>query len=167
MPPMAALQELTRPRAIAVSFWCWLVAGVVVGVTAVLEYTRLDPMHTEFASLARDRDTGATQATIDRVASASVLVVIGTGVALAVLCVALALVLRAGRGWGRVFLAVVALIAVAYAAVVSSAVSEPMLDDLRIPVVAGLLGFTVLVLVAAVGMFLPGTTAWFRRPKGH
>jgi ABC-type sugar transport system permease subunit len=164
---MAALQELPRPRAIVMSFWCWLVAGVVVGGTVALAYTRLDPMRTEFARLARDRDSGASQATIDRVASASVLIVIGTGVALCVLCLALALVLRAGRGWGRVFLAVVALIAVVYAAVVSSAVTDPMLDDLRTPVVAGLLGFTVLVLVAAVSMFLPGTTAWFRRPKGN
>jgi hypothetical protein len=166
MPPMAALQEIPRPRAIAVSFWCWLVAGVVVGGTVALAYTKLDPMRTEFARLARDRDPGATQATIDRVASASVLIVIGTGAVLCLLCLALAAALRGGRGWGRVFLTVVALVAVAYAALVSSAVTDPMLDDLRSPVTAGLLGFTVLVLVAAVCMYLPGTTAWFRRPKG-
>ncbi len=168
MPPMAALQDLSAAPGDRRVVLVLARRQPLVGAAPSRSPHRLDPMRAEFARLARDRDPGASQATIDRVASASILVVIGTGVALCVLC--LALRRRAARGsrlGAGSFLAVVALIAVAYAALVSSAVTDPMLDDLRTPVVAGLLGFTVLVLVAAVGMFLPGTTAWFRRPRGN
>jgi len=167
MPPMAALEELPRPRAITVSFWCWVVGSLLLGATVALVATKLDAMHTEFARLARENDAEATRSTIDSVATASVLVVVGVGVLLALLGVALGGPLRAARGWARVFLTVVAIAGVAYAALVSSALTDPMLDQLRAPVTVGLLGYTVLVLAAALCMFLSGTRSWFRRPKGR
>lgn len=166
MPPMAALEDLPRPAAAAVSFWCWLVGSLVAGAAVVLTATRIDPIRAEFARLAGDRDPDATQATIDRVASASVLVVVGAGVLLALLGLLLAGPMRAGRGWARLVLTVVAAAAVAYAAFVVSALTDPMLDRLRMPVVVGLLGYAALALVGTVCMYLPGAGAWFRRPKG-
>ncbi|MGH3762196.1 hypothetical protein [Actinophytocola sp.] len=166
MPPMARLEDLPRPRAISLSFWCWLVAGLLLGAVAGLASTKIDPMRAEFARLARDGDAGATQATIDRVASVSVLIVIGAGVLLGLLGLTLAGAMRAARGWARVILTLVAVLGVAYAAFVISALTDPMLGDLRNPVIAGLLAYAVLVLVALVCMYLPGTTAWLRRPKG-
>jgi hypothetical protein len=166
MPPMAALSELPRPRVIAVSFWSWIIGGVVLGATVALAATKVDPMHAEFARLARDRDPDTAAATINSVATASVLVVIGAGGLLAVLGMAFAAGLRAARGWARVFLTLIAIAGVGYAALMSSALTSTMLGELRAPVIAGLLGYTVLVLVAAVWMFLPGTRDWFRRPNG-
>ena len=167
MPPMAALQELTRPRALTVSFWCWLLGSLLAGATVGLVATRTSTMRAEFARLAGERDSEASQSTIDSVASASVLIVLGAGVLLAVLGLLLAGAMRAGRGWARVFLTVIALFAVAYAALVSSALTDPMLDTLRTPVTAGLLAYTGLVIVATVCMYARGTSAWFRRPKGN
>lgn len=167
MPPMATLEELARPKALTFSFWCWILGSLVVGAAAALSATKIDAMRTEFARLATERDSAASQSTIDSVAAASVLIVVGTGALLAVLGLLLALAMRSGRGWARVFLTVIGIVAIGYAAVVSSALTDPMLDDLRAPVTGGLLGYIVLVLVATIWMYLPGTTAWFRRPRGN
>lgn len=60
----------------------------------------------------------------------------------------------------------VALAAVGYAGLMAAALTGAMLEELRVPVTAGLLGYAVLVLVATPCMFLAGTRDWFRRPKG-
>jgi heme/copper-type cytochrome/quinol oxidase subunit 1 len=167
MPPMAALEDLSRPRAIAVSFWSWFVGSVLLAGVAAVTATKADAMHTEFARLARENDADASQKTIDSVAGASVLVVIGAGVLLALLGVTLCWGVRAARGWARIFLTVVGIAGVAYAALVSSALTDPMLEDLRGPVTVGLLVYTALVVVATLCMYLRGTGAWFRRPRAR
>jgi hypothetical protein len=167
MPPMAALEDLSRPRVLTVSFWCWLLGSLLAGATVALTATKSGAMRAEFARLASERDSEAPQSTIDSVASASVLIVIGAGITLALLGLLLAGAMRSGRGWARVFLTVIALLAVVYAGLVSSALTDPMLDSLRTPVTAGLLAYTALVIIATVCMFLPGASAWFRRPKGN
>lgn len=166
MPPMASLEELQRPRALVVSFWCWLVGSLLAGAIGALAATKMEPMRSEFARVAAERDPDAPQTTIDQVASASVLVVIGAGLLLALLGLLLAGALRSGRGWARVLLTVVALMGVAYAALVSSALTDGMLGSLRAPATAGLLAYTALVVIATVAMFMPGNKAWFHRPKG-
>ena len=165
MPPMAALEDLSRPRAIVVSFWSWFVSGVLLAGVAAMTAAKADAMHTEFARLARENDADATQKTIDSVAAASVLVVVGVGALLALLGVTLCWAVRAARGWARIVLTVVAVAGIAYAALVSSALTDPMLADLRAPVTVGLLAYTALVVVATLCMYLRGTGAWFRRPR--
>jgi hypothetical protein len=167
MPPMAALEDLSRPRVLTVSFWCWLLGSLLVGAAVGLTATKTSAMRAEFARLASERDSEAAQSTIDSVATASVLIVLGAGVVLALFGLLLAGAMRAGRGWARIFLTVIAIVAVVYVAMVSSALTDPMLDSLRTPVTAGLLAYTALVIVATVCMFLGGTSAWFRRPKGN
>ncbi|MPZ82563.1 MAG: hypothetical protein GEV28_20035 [Actinophytocola sp.] len=95
---------LPRPRVVAVSFWCWLLGSVLAGATAALASTELERMRVEFARLATTRDPAATDETIDRVATASVLV---------------------------------AMVALAYAVFVSTAVTDALLGDLRVAVSAG------------------------------
>ena len=167
LPPIAAVQALPRPRVVSVSFWCWLASSLLLGATTAVGSTNIGPMRTEFARLAGNRDAAATQATIDRVACVSVLVVIGTGAIVGVLGLALAGTLRAGHNWARVILTTLALIAVAYAVFVSTAVTDTMLGDLRGMVRAGLRAYTPMVLVAAVCMYLPGTSSWFHRQRGN
>jgi hypothetical protein len=164
---MAALLDLPRPRVVAVSFWAWLAGSFLVGATVALASTKLDPMRAEFARLAGERDPDATAATIDRVADASVLVVIGTGGLLGLLGLTLAGAVLAGRGWARVLLAVVAIVGLAYVALTATAATEAMLGAVHTVVGAGLLAYAAVVLVALVCMFLPGTKAWFHRPKGR
>ena len=167
MPPMAALEDLPRPRPIAVSFWSWLVSSVLLAFVTAVTATKADAMHAEFSRLARENDADASQKTIDSVAGASVSVVVGTGALLALLGLALCWGVRAARGWTRIVLTVVAIAGVGYAALVSSALTDPMLEDLQGPVTAGLLAYTALVVTAALCMYLRGSGAWFRRPKGR
>jgi hypothetical protein len=101
------------------------------------------------------------------VADASVLVVIGTGGLLGLLCLTLAGAVLAGRGWARLVLMVVAVIALAYVALTVPAATEAMLGDVHTVVGAGLLAYAAVVVVATVCMYLPGTRAWFHRPKAR
>ncbi len=162
---MAALIELARPRAVTIAFWCWVLGGLSAAVASALGATRLDPMRAEFVRLARDTDPTAAADTVERVAMASVLVVLGTGALVGVFAVLLAGAVRAGRNWARVLLIGVALIAFVHTAFVASSVTAAMLGDLRAPVIGGLLGSTALILCGTVCMFF-GTKAWFHRPVG-
>jgi len=163
MPPMAALQALPRPRSVTASFWCWLAGSLLVGATVALGSTKIEPLRAEFAQLTRTSDPAATQATIDKVATASVLLVIGGGAMLGILALALAGAMWARRNWARVALSALALIAFGYAGFVSTAVTDAMLGHLRGVVSAGLLAYSAIVLAAAVCMYLPGTGPWYRR----
>jgi hypothetical protein len=167
MPPMAALQALLRPRAVTTSFWCWLTGSLLVGATVALWSTKIEVLRAEFARLTSTRDPTATQATLDKVAAASVLLVIGAGAVLGVLALALAAAMWAGHNWARVVLAALALIALAYAVFVSAAVTDATLGNLTGAVNVGLLAYSAVVLVASVCMYLPGTGPWFRRPRRH
>jgi heme/copper-type cytochrome/quinol oxidase subunit 1 len=164
---MAALEELPRPRVITISFWSWMLSGVLLAFVTAVTATKADTMNTEFARLARENDADATQKTVDSVAAASVLVVVGAGALLAVLGLTLCWGVRAARGWARMMLAVVAIAGVGYAALVSSALTDPMLANLRGPVSVALLAYTALVVTAGLCLFLPGAGAWFRRPKAN
>jgi predicted nicotinamide N-methyase len=164
---MAALQALPRPRAVSASFWCWLAGSLLVGAIVALASTKIEPMRAEFAQLTGTSDPAAAQATIDKVATASVLLVIGSGAMLGLLALALAGAMWAGKPWARVVLAALALTALAYAVFVSIAMTDAMLGDLRDAVSGGLLAYSAVVLVAAVCMYLPGTGPWFRRPRGR
>ena len=162
MPPMAALQALPRPLAVTASFWCWLAGSLLVGAAVALGSTKTGPLRAEFAQLTSTSDPAATQATIEKVATASVLLVMGSGAMLGVLAPALAGAMWARRNWARVVLAALALIAIAYAVFVSTAVTDAMLGNLSGAVSAGLRAYSAVVLVAAVCMYLPGTGSWFR-----
>jgi hypothetical protein len=164
---MAALLDLTRPRAVDVAFWCWFAGSLLVGAIVGLLSTRTEPMRAEFARLAAAGDPAATTATIDRVTAASVLTVIGTGALLGVLGLVVAGLMRAGRNWARVVLVVLALVGVVYTAFCATSLTAPMLGDRNGLVSAGLLIYTGTILTGVVGMFAPGTKAWFHRPTAR
>jgi hypothetical protein len=163
--PMAALRDQPRPKVVTVSFWCWMIASLVVGAAIALLSTKIEPMRAEFARLARTSDPAATQATVDRVAGASVLLVLGTGAILGLLALTLAGALRAGRNWARILLTLIALIAMAYGAFLATAANDAMLGNLRMVISVVLLAYTAIVATAAICMLLPGTKTWFHRPR--
>ncbi|TDV47792.1 hypothetical protein [Actinophytocola oryzae] len=148
-PPVAARREAPRPRVVALSYWLWWVAALVAVVTVVLALTRIDAMQDELARIARESDPDATDDTVDRVVDLSVLVIIGGGILLGVVGAVLAVGMRAGRGWARVTLIALTLLAVAYALLVVSATGGLVL------------GYAAVTVVAAVCMYLPGGKRWF------
>jgi len=140
---------MPRPVAVIVSFWLWLVAAGFAMATAVLAAGRVDGLHAEFEREARKSDASASAATVERVANTSVLVIIGGGLLLGLLAVLFAAAMRAGKGWGRAVLVVVALLAVGYALLVVGPMGWPVV------VAAGA------AVVATVSMCLPESRPWF------
>jgi hypothetical protein len=140
---------MPRPVAVTISFWLWVVAAGFAVATAIAAAGRLDGLHAEFEREARKSDASASADTVDRVADLSLLVIIGGGLLLGLLSVLLAAAMRAGKGWGRAMLVVVALLAVGYAVLVMGPMGWPVL------VAAGV------AVVAAVSMCLPESRPWF------
>lgn len=148
-PPLSAMRGLPRPLAVTLAFWLWGLAATLAVATAVVAAGRLDALRGEFVREARENDSSASADTVDRVADLSVLVLVGGGLLLGVLAVLLAAAMRAGKGWARVALVLVALLAVGYAVLVVAP--------------AGWLVLTVagVAVVAAVCMYLPESKPWF------
>jgi hypothetical protein len=164
-PPMAALRDMSRPRAVTVSFWGWMLASLVVAAAVALQSTKIDPMQTEFARVASISDPGTSPETIDRVAGVSVLLLLGVGALLGLLGLMLAGALRAGRNWARLLLTLVALSALGYAAFLGAAANDAMFGTLRSPISLVLAAYAAVITVAGVSMLLPGTKPWFHRPR--
>lgn len=148
-PPLSAMRSMPRPIAVTVSFWLWLVASGFSVATAIAAAGRLDSLHTEFEREARKSDASASADTVDRVADVSLLVIIGGGLLLGLLGALFAAAMRAGKGWGRAMLVVVALLAVGHAVLVIGPMGWPVL------LAAGV------AVVAAVSMCLPESRPWF------
>jgi hypothetical protein len=134
---------------VAVSGWLWWLAAVLAVLAVVFALTRLDAMRAELDRAARDSDPSAAPDVIDQVVDLSVLVIVGGGLVLGLVGALLALGLRAGRGWTRVTLVVVALLAVAYGVLVVSATGWLVL------------AYSGVAVAAAVCMYLPGARRWF------
>lgn len=162
VPPVTAVRELPRPRAVTVSFWSWCVATVLVGAAVAMVATKIGPMRAEFARLAREADSAASGETVDQVGAVAVMLVIGVGTFLAVLELLLAAAMRARRNGARLLLMLFAALGVAYGLVVASAVTEAMVGDLHDEVRVGLLAYATAALVGAVCLFPPSAKTWFR-----
>lgn len=146
---MAARRSQPRPRAVTAAGRLWWLAAVVAVLAVVFALTRLDAMRAELESAARDSDPSATPDVIGQVVDLSVLVIVGGGLVLGLVGALLALGLRAGRGWTRATLVVVALLAVAYGVLVVSVTGWLVL------------AYSGVAVVAAVCMYLPGARRWF------
>ena len=131
------------------SCWLWLAAAAVAVVTVLVTVSRLDAVRADLGRVVLDSDPSATRDTADRVVDVSVLVIIIGGLVLGVAGGLFALGLRAGRGWARVTLTGVAVLAVGYGVLVESATGWLVL------------GYAVLAVSAAVCMYLPGSRRWF------
>jgi hypothetical protein len=134
---------------VTLSCWLWLVAAVVAIATVALTVSRLDAVRADLGRAVLDSDRSATRETADRVVDVSVHVIIIGGLLLGVMGGLVALWLRAGRGWARVMLTGVTVLAVGYGVLVRSETGWLVL------------GYATLTVAAAVGMYLPGSRRWF------
>lgn len=148
-PPIAARRSLSRPRVITVSSWLWWVASVLGVATSALALTRLDTVRAELAGVAREANPTATAAKVDQAVHLSVLVIVGGGLLLGAAGVLVALALRARKGWSRVVLITLTLMACTYGVFVVDATGWLVL------------AYAAVTVVAAVCMYLPGSGGWF------
>jgi hypothetical protein len=143
------MRSLPRPGPVIVAFWLWQVAAALAIGTAVVAVGRLDVLRDGFHREARENDATASAGTLDRVADLSVMVIVGGGLLLGVLAVLFAAAMRAGKGWSRAALVLVALLVVAYAGLVEAPMGWVVLAAAGVALAAG------------VCMYLPGSRAWF------
>ncbi|MGH3898526.1 MAG: hypothetical protein ACRDTA_09775 [Pseudonocardiaceae bacterium] len=146
-----------RPRAIDVSYWLWLAACLVGVITAAATLHYFDELQAAVLSIIERNSPGETPRTRENVATAMLAILIGAGVLLVLVQMAFAMAMHSGRGWARFALVLPALLGALYSIAVFS--SSPMMTQ------AGLLATIVLMIVATVPMFLPGTRAWFAQQR--
>lgn len=143
------MRDRPRPRTVHVAFWLWAAAAVLALVTAGVGAARYDALHDGFTREARAEDPSAGQDTVEQVADLSVLVIVGGGLLLGVLGVLLAAAMRAGRKWARFALVLVAVMAVAYAVLVTGPTGW-------LPAACAVVAVT-----GAICAYLPGSRSWY------
>lgn len=148
-PPIAARKGLARPRVVNLSWRLWLVATVVAIATVAVAVSRLDAIRADLGREVLERDPSMSEDAVARVVHASVLVIVVAGLVLGVAGGLFALTLRRGKGWARVMLTAVAVLAVGYGWLVVSATGWLVL------------GYAALTVAATVCMYLPGGRRWF------
>ncbi|MGH3942042.1 MAG: hypothetical protein ACRDTG_26150 [Pseudonocardiaceae bacterium] len=151
------LAALPRPRVIDVSYWLWLGACLVGVITVAVTLIYFGELQADMLSLVEQQFPDESAGNRDQVATTAVAVLIGTGVLIVLIQMALAIVLHSGRGWARFALVVVGLLGTLYGIAVVGA--TPVVTK------AGLLATVVLMVIAMVLMFLPGARAWFRQRR--
>lgn len=147
--PIAARRAMTRPRAVTVAHWLWWVGAALATLTVLRAVGRLDEVRGLLGAAVLDSDPDAAQDVVDRVVDASVLVIVIGGLLLGLVGGLLAPHLRSGRGWARLTLTLVAVLAVAYGVLVVSATGWLVL------------AYSGVAAVAAACAYLPGSARWF------
>ena len=146
-----------RPRVVEVSYWLWLgacLAGLLTAAATLLYFRQLQA---EMLSIVERDFPRETPATRNEVATAAVATLIGAGVLVVLAQLAFTIAMRAGRGWARHVLVLLALLGALYSIVVFRA--APMVAK------AGLLATTALILIAVVPMFFIGARIWFAQRR--
>jgi hypothetical protein len=131
-PPIAARQDVPRPRLVTVSCRLWWLAGALAGLTVLFALTRVGAIRAELARVARDGDPSATP---EAVGLAGALFALG---------------LRAGRRWARLTLVALTPLAIGYGVLVVDATGWIVLT------------YSAVAVAAAVCMHLPGASRWLR-----
>lgn len=147
-PPLAARRDLPRPPVVVLSCWLWWLGAALAVLIVVLTAGRLDAVRAELGQAVRDSDPSASSDRVEQVVDLSVLVIVVGGLLFGVVGGLLALRLRAGRRWARLALTIVAVLVVAYGVLVFGATGWLVL------------GYLAVVVVAAVLMYLRGSTRW-------
>ncbi|MGH3835811.1 MAG: hypothetical protein ACRDSF_08915 [Pseudonocardiaceae bacterium] len=144
----------TRPKEVEISFWLWI-ATVVLGVLGVVVmYIQIDLLRAELVNSLLAQDSTVDRSTVERFATVGSVVAIVIGLVLVGAQLFLVFLMRGGRNWARIVLAVLGGVVVLFG-LLGLAAS-----------VSGLLQLLLLV-GAIVTMFLPAANAWFRprRPE--
>ncbi len=140
---------------VEISFWLWI-ATVVLGVLGlVVMYIQIDLLRAELVNSLLAQDPTADRSTVERFATVGSVVAVVIGLVLVGVQLLLVFLMRSGRNWARIVLAVLGGLGVLFGLIGLAASS-----------VSGLLQLMVLV-GAIVTMFLPTANAWFgpRRPE--
>ncbi|MGH3854306.1 MAG: hypothetical protein ACRDR6_12600 [Pseudonocardiaceae bacterium] len=144
-----------RPREVEISFWLWIATFVLGVVGAITMYSQINQIRAEAISRVLAQNPAADQSTIESATTTALVVGVVLGLLVVVAEIVFVFLMRGGRNWARIVLAVFGGLGVLFGllglAVNSGAGS-----------VTGLLQLLLLI-GALVTMFLPAANVWFRR----
>lgn len=152
---------LPTPRSVVVSLWMWMLSCVVPLIAIVYAVTRLDAVREHLRVAAVTQTPDATADSLDRVVSVTVLIALVALAVPAILTIILALLMVNQRNWARILLLLVGIAGIPAVGLASGALSDRG-TDWQNNLAIGVLAQTILVLLAAVLMFLPSANRWFR-----
>ena len=145
------------PRIVHVACWLWFAAGLAGIITAAVTLRYFSELHTMMLSIVDRQFPQETSVTRDRAAIATVATLISAGVLISLIQVALAVLMRSGRGWTRFALVGLTILGALYCAAVFG--SAPQLSRV------GLLASIALMIIAAIPTFRPDAGKWFAQPR--
>ncbi len=148
-----------RPREVEISFWLWI-ANLVLGLLgAVIAYFQIDEIQAEAINETLAENPTLDRSVVENAATAGLIVGVVIGLLLIAAQVAFVFLMRGGRNWARIVLAVLGGLGVLIGLLGLAGTTGSM--------GVGALLQLLLLIGAIVTMFLPAANAWFRphRPE--
>ncbi|MGH3825889.1 MAG: hypothetical protein ACRDQX_01745 [Pseudonocardiaceae bacterium] len=141
-----------RPQEVEISFWLWI-ATFVLGVVGLI--TNYSQIRAEAINQVLAQTPAADQSTIESATTTALVIGVVLGLLFAVAEIVFVFLMRGGRNWARIVLAVFGGLGVLFG-LLGLAVN---------PGAGSATGLLQLLLLigALVTMFLPAANAWFRR----
>ncbi|GLZ29508.1 hypothetical protein Lesp02_16980 [Lentzea sp. NBRC 105346] len=140
-----------KPRTIKASTWLWIGAVALQILTTALVLLGAGELKTELMAQVAQAFPGQSLGNRTRVVYAALLLLLGSGVLISLL--ELALVPSVRKRWARISLVLLAFFGTLHALLVFGSLSSPFL--------AGLLVSASVAVGAVVMMYLPASRAWF------
>lgn len=152
-------QAETRPKEVEISFWLWIgtiVLGLIGSLPILIQF---DELRAQAINQALAQDPTLDRSAIESITTGALVVGAVIGLLLVIAQIIFVFLMRGGRNWARIVLAVLGGLAV-LAALIGVAGTTGAMG-------AGSLLQLLLQVGAIVTMFLPAANAWFRprRPE--
>ncbi|MDQ4020104.1 MAG: hypothetical protein M3257_00350 [Actinomycetota bacterium] len=147
-------QAETRPKEVEISFWLWIstiVLGLLGSVPILFQF---DQLRAQAINQALADDPALDRSTIESVTTGALVAGAVIGLLLVVAQVIFVFLMRGGRNWARIVLAVLGGLVVLFGLIGFAGTTGAM--------GAGSLLQLLLLIGAIVTMFLPAANAWFR-----
>lgn len=141
-----------RPKEVEISFWLWIATLVLGVVGVVITYSRINQIRAEAINRTLTQNPSVDQSMIDSAMTTAFV----TGIVVVLLVVAaefvFVLLMRGGRNWARIVLAVLGGVGVLFGLIGFATGAWSVIGLLQI----------LLLIGAIVTMFLPAANAWFQ-----
>ncbi len=147
-------QAETRPKEVEISFWLWIGTLVLSVVGTLITYPQIDQIRADVIEQALAQDPTLDRSLIESFMTGAFVVAAVIGLLFFVAELVFVFLMRGGRNWARIVLAVLGGLFVLFG-LIGLAVSPGAGS------VTGLLQLLLLI-GAIVTMFLPAANAWFR-----
>lgn len=143
-----------RPRGVEISFWLWIINLALGAISSLVALTQIDRIRAEAVSTALAQNPTLDRSMIENVSTGVVIGAVVVGLLFVAAGLVFAFLMRGGRNWARIVLAVLGGLGVLFGLFGLAGSTGPVL-------VASFVQL-LLVLGAVVTMFGSAANAWFR-----